>query len=286
VVALVVNVMRRILGRRTVKGRGLNFYVEIIKGALSGFPGWPDGWDPSIWLRIQAGTDWGSHGFLLAMIPQGFTLLDLGCNDGGLTAKLVQAGAHHVVAFDIRPPAVLAATKKNSASNINYLVGDTERLPLAPSTVGDFDGVVFADVLEHLNNPGRVLREMSDRFVTGGRLRRAYVCLPNVAYWRIRRGLALGVFEYQDCGIMDRTHRWFLTKRSAERLLSDNGWVILRMLPIAGFKESGLRGRISATIARILPTLFAYQFVFECCPDGLHICEARSDHFPLEQTNQ
>jgi len=232
-ITLLVACVLRVLGRRSVEGRGSRFYVEMIRGALSGFPGWPDGWDPSIWHRIQAGTDWGSHGFLLATIPQGLRLLDLGCNDGG------------------------------------------ERLPLARAAGAEFDGVVLADVLEHLNDPGRVLKELSDMFVAGGRLRRAYVCLPNIAYWRIRLGLALGVFEYHDHGIMDRTHRWFFTKRSAERLLSENGWIVLRMLPVAGFKAPGLRGRLSMAMARAFPGLFAYQFVFECCPDGLHVSVPR-----------
>lgn len=284
VIALLVNCIRRVFGRRAVKGRGIRFYLEMIRGALSGFPGWPDGWDPSIWHRIQAGSDWGSHGYLLAMIPQGLRLLDLGCNDGGLTRKLVQAGASQVVALDIRLPAVIAATANNQTTNVSYLVADTERLPLAASVGAEFDGVVFADVLEHLNNPGRVLKEMSDMFVSGGRLRRAYVCLPNVAYWRIRRGLALGDFEYQDRGIMDRTHRWFLTKRSAERLLSENGWVVLRMLPIAGFKATGLRGRLSLMMARTFPTLFAYQFVFECCPDRFHLFVPQAEAMQVQQT--
>jgi GT2 family glycosyltransferase/SAM-dependent methyltransferase len=270
-VAFLVNCIRRLLGRTPVKGRGLGFYIELIRGALSGFPGWPDGWDASVWQRIQAGHDWGSHGFLLAMIPQGLRLLDLGCNDGGLTRKLAQAGASQVVALDIRLPAVTDASTNHDTTNVSYLVADTERLPFADSAGAEFDGVVFADVLEHLNNPGRVLKELSDMFVSGGRLRRAYVCLPNVAYWRIRRGLALGDFEYQDRGIMDRTHRWFFTKGTAERMLSENGWVILRVLPIPGFKAAGLRGRISVRLARSFPTLFAYQFVFECCPDQFSV---------------
>ena len=271
IIALVVNCIRRLLGRKPVKGRTLRFYVEMVRSALSGFPGWPDGFDPSIWRRIQAGQDWGSHGFLLAMIPQGVRLLDLGCNDGGLSRKLVQAGASEVVALELRLPAVIAATENNNNSNVNYMVADTERLPLAASAGAEFDGVVFADALEHLNAPGLVLRDLADMFVMGGRLRRAYVCLPNIACWGVRRALAFGVFEYQDRGIMDRTHRWFFTKRSAERMLSENGWVVLRMLPIGGFMGPGLRGRVRMMMARAFPTFFAYQFVFECCPDRFHM---------------
>ncbi|MGH9428195.1 MAG: glycosyltransferase [Terriglobia bacterium] len=277
-IALLVNCIRRLLGRKPAKGRDIRFYFELIRGAMSGFPGWPDGWDPSSWLRIQAGSDWGSHGFLLAMIPQGLRLLDLGCNDGGLTRKLLEGGASQIVALDVRLPAVMTASASTNASNVSYLVADTERLPFAVSTGAEFDGVVFADVLEHLNNPSRLLKELSDMFVSGGRLRRAYVCLPNVAYWRIRRSLFRGDFEYQDCGILDRTHRWFFTKRSAERMLSENGWVVLRMLPIAGFKAAGFRGRISTMISRAWPTLFAFQFVFECCPDRFHMSIPHKDN--------
>lgn len=270
-VAFLINCIRRLLGRQPVKGRGLGFYIELIGGALSGFPGWPDGWDPSIWRRIRSGSDWGSHGFLLAMIPQGLRLLDLGCNDGGLSRKLVQAGASEVIGFELRLPAVITATKNDINTKVNYVVGDTEQLPLAASAGAEFDAAVFADVLEHLDAPGRVLRDFADMFVSGGRLRRVYVCLPNIAYWRVRRALAFGAFEYHDRGIMDRTHRWFFTKKTAERMLCENGWVVLRMLPIGGFMGPGLRGRVRMMMARALPSLFAYQFVFECCPDRFHM---------------
>lgn len=216
---------------------------------------------------------------MLALIPRGLRLLDLGCNDGGLTRKLVQAGASEVVAIELRLPAVIAATASNNTTNVSYLVGDSERLPLSASAGAEFDAVIFADVLEHLNEPGRVLRELSDMFDSGGRLRRAYVCLPNVAFWRVRRALARGVFEYHDRGIMDRTHRWFFTKSSAERMFAENGWVVLRMLPIAGFMGPGFRGRVRMMMARAFPTLFAYQFVFECCPDGFNVSIPRDELF-------
>jgi hypothetical protein len=283
--ALVVNCVRRIFGRSFTQGRSASYYLRVIRGALSGFPGWPDGWEPSVWKSIQAGSDWGSHGFLLAMIPPGLRLLDLGCNDGGLTKKLAQAGASEVLALDVRATPVVVASQNNKLTNVSYVVGDIERLPVRPSAGAEFDAVILADILEHLNDPGRALRELSDMFTAGGRLRRAYVCLPNVGYWRIRRGLAFGEFEYQDCGIMDRTHRWFLTKRTAYRLLCENGWVVLRMLPIPGFKVPGVRARVSVMMARAFPTLFAYQFVFECCPDGFHLC-SRQDLIEHESSSQ
>lgn len=257
----------------TIFGRRQN----SIRGELSDFRGSANGEDSSIWRRIRAGSDWGSHGFLLSLIPQGLRLLDLGCNDGALSRKLGQAGARHVVAIDIRLSAVVGASANSNAPNVHYMVADTERLPFAASVGAEFDAVVCADVLEHLNDPGQVLRELSVMLGGGEYLRRAYVSLPNIAYWRVRQALALGGFEYQDSGIMDRTHRWFFTKKSAERLLSENGWVILRMLPVAGNKAPSLRGRLGMMLARTFPTLFAYQMVFECYPDRLHVSNPLRD---------
>jgi hypothetical protein len=53
------------------------------------------------------------------------------------------------------------------------------------------------------------------------------VALPNMANITVRLKLLFGKFDYQERGIMDKTHlRWF-TRRTARKLLEDHGYRIV-----------------------------------------------------------
>jgi len=140
----------------------------------------------------------------------------------------------------------------------------------------EFDVVVCADVLEHLEDPAGVLARVRRWLSPGGAL---FVSLPNVANVAVRLSLLAGRFEYAEAGILDRTHLRFFTRRSARRLVEGAGFRIrsLRATPIPAelaipllrrfpFRRPA-RALFSATAA-LWPTLFGYQFVIEAVPAG------------------
>src|SRR5262249_11276316 len=106
-----------------------------------------------------------------------------------------------------------------------------ERLILADldrqlPTLGDrFDAIVYADVLEHLADPLRVLRELNASLAPGGQV---VISIPNVAHLWVRLSLLAGRFEYRDRGILDRDHLRFFTQRSLQSLLTAAGLAIVR----------------------------------------------------------
>ena len=131
--------------------------------------------------------------------------------------------------------------------------------------------VVCADVLEHLVRPEDLLSRIAGWLAPGGRL---FVSLPNVANASVRGALLLGRFPYADRGILDRTHLRFFTRATGRELLEAAGFRIDAVRPTAMPYELALpalgrrpwRGPVRAFAsgtARVWPTLFAYQFVYE-----------------------
>ncbi len=134
-----------------------------------------------------------------------------------------------------------------------------------------FDVVVCADVLEHLPRPEDLLARIREWLAPGGLL---FVSLPNVANVSVRAALLLGRFPYADKGILDRTHLRFYTRRSARGLLEDAGFRVRSVdatampyelaAPALGRPPLAAPVRAFATgSAKLWPTMFGYQFVYE-----------------------
>jgi predicted TPR repeat methyltransferase len=134
-----------------------------------------------------------------------------------------------------------------------------------------FDVVVCADVLEHLTDPAAMLARIREWLAPGGIL---LASIPNVANVTVRAALLLGRFEYTDRGILDRTHVTFFTRSTGRRLLESHGFDVVGAVPTAMPYELALpalgRGPLAVATrafaegtARVWPTLFGYQFVFE-----------------------
>jgi hypothetical protein len=66
------------------------------------------------------------------------------------------------------------------------------------------------------------------------------VAVPNIATWQIRSRLFFrGDFEYQETGIMDRTHVHFFTYKTFHALLEKQGWTVKATM-IEGWEVPGL----------------------------------------------
>ncbi len=92
----------------------------------------------------------------------------------------------------------------------------------------DYDFIVMSDVLEHLINPSAVLK-MLRRLATDKT--KLLVSLPNIASWPMRKQLFFkGNFEYQDSGLLDRTHLHFYSVDTLPQLLLENGWKVEKIV--------------------------------------------------------
>ncbi|MGC8499858.1 MAG: methyltransferase domain-containing protein [Leptospirillia bacterium] len=83
-----------------------------------------------------------------------------------------------------------------------------------------FDAIIMADVLEHVADPVALLRKYVPYLSPQGVL---VLSVPNVRYHEVLAGLAHGRFDYQEQGILDRTHLRFFTRKTLVELLESTG---------------------------------------------------------------
>lgn len=162
-----------------------------------------------------------SHAAILRMAGpgQGRRALDVGAWDGFLARRLTEQG-WRVTA--VEKDAAMAASARPHCERV--VIADLNRE--VPPLEGAFDLIVFGDVLEHLTEPEDIFRRVTRSLAEGGRV---IVSMPNVAHLSVRLLLLFGRFNYEDRGILDRTHRHFFTRRTFRKFLEDGGIAIERM---------------------------------------------------------
>ncbi|MFO0582134.1 MAG: metalloregulator ArsR/SmtB family transcription factor [Anaeromyxobacter sp.] len=133
-------------------------------GAQKFFAGAAGAWDG---LRAQVyGRGFGVEA-LLALVPPAWTVADLGCGTGALTAELAPR-VRRVVAVD-QSAAMLRAARKRAADlpNVTFHEADLAALPLEDASV---DAALLVLVLAYLELPEAALREAARVVRPGGRL--------------------------------------------------------------------------------------------------------------------
>ena len=107
-------------------------------------------------------------------------ILDIGCGYGALALTMSEGADLDVVAMDILEERVSSVQGKirtrdrKAGSGIRLLRANAEKgLPFRPDS---FDGAVATEVLEHLDDPGRMLQEAHRVLRPGGRL---FLTTPN-----------------------------------------------------------------------------------------------------------
>ena len=205
-----------------------------------------------------------SHSLILRLAGQGGgrRLLDVGAAHGYLAAELRSQG------FWVTGLEADRVLGEEAAKHCDQFLALDLDEPL-PAFSQPFDVMVFGDVLEHLKNPVSVLRQLTASLKEDGA---AIISLPNVANIYVRLSLLLGRFDYQDRGILDRTHLHFFTRKSFCEFLEDAGLEPEQLtatpipLPLVvpkryqGWLFAALHA-MNAGLARVWPTLFGYQFV-------------------------
>ncbi len=144
-------------------------------------------------------------------------VLEIGCGEGAFSAGI--AGA--VEKWGIEPNADAAQV---AAGRLDHVLTGRFDAVVDQLPKQYFDLVVCNDVIEHMEDHDRFLREIRQYIAEGGML---VGSVPNMRNYKVLFDLLfLGDWRYQDSGIMDRTHLRFFTHASLRRSLNEAGYRI------------------------------------------------------------
>ena len=158
---------------------------------------------------------------IISLIPDGSNkILEVGCGKGYTLRKLKAIGkADKIIGIEINENSI-QETKKYLD---NILFGNIEEINFLPYDKNYFDVIIFADVLEHLVNPWKVLKMIRHYLNDRGFI---IATIPNMRHKSIILPLVLkGIFQYnQEGGAMDISHLRFFTRRSVLSLFKNSGY--------------------------------------------------------------
>ncbi|OVE82306.1 hypothetical protein BVY04_01300 [bacterium M21] len=212
--------------------------------------------------KISAYT--GERPDILRLVPlHSRRILDVGCSDGTLGDSI-----KHIVSpctvWGMELDPTFAETAKQRLEFVYQ--GDVdaffkqEKLPEWKS----FDCIIFADILEHLQDPWIVLKRAVDELLSANGV--ILISLPNIRFWDTLFNLIFRAYwPYRERGIHDRTHLRFFAKKNYEEMFGASGLEIVRQSANYRLSEAPSPKNRYAAFMRFFPfrDFFAFQYVFE-----------------------
>lgn len=169
---------------------------------------------------------------ILTIVGKDKVVLEIGPSTGYMTKAFLDNNC--TVDVVEKDKEAILRIPKAARKVINLSIEDNQVYGLLKS----YDFIIMADVLEHLIDPDEVLKNLSKIASVNTKL---IISLPNVACWAMRKQLFFqGNFEYQESGLLDKTHLHFYTVNSLCKTLKQNDWKVEKLegtitrLPLEG----------------------------------------------------
>ena len=197
--------------------------------------------DPVALLRAESRllNPWVTQEIAAALGEGCFRVLDVGCGAGFLSNHLASVG-HRVRGIDAAPGALDVARAHDASRSVTYDQGDARALPYAG---GAFEVACTMDLLEHVDEPSRVVAEIGRVLAPSG-LFFFHTFNRNVLSWLV----AIKGVEWFVRNTPDDLHalRLFLKPEEVESMCREQG--------LAPTKLLGSRPRVGAPFWRMLAT--------------------------------
>jgi 2-polyprenyl-3-methyl-5-hydroxy-6-metoxy-1,4-benzoquinol methylase len=208
---------------------------------------------------------YSSHYYFQRLTGTNQNVLDVGCGEGFMASKIAAQG-NRVFGVDVLPkPQCADVFDQYISASLHHGFGDA----LEQFGARRFDKILLMDVIEHLIEPEKLLRDCRALLKPTGEL---LVSVPNIANVTVRLALALGRFNYAERGILDKTHLRFFTRKTARRILGETGFEVVKekmtVMPLELVLGLSSRNPVMrlitgalAFLTRLLPGLLGYQTV-------------------------
>jgi methionine biosynthesis protein MetW len=187
------------------------------------------------------------------MVPKNSKILELGAATGFMSEYFKHKLNCTVDAVEIDPK----AAKLAMAHCRRVITGSLDEAATWDRirTNQKYDVVFASAIIEHLKNPDTILNSIKEVLKPDGIL---IITVPNIAHWRMRLHLLLGKWEYQDYGVLDRTHLKFFTYYTFQELINQSGFKIdeVKIDPAGGIKYFNI-------IAKHFPNFYGHQIAIK-----------------------
>lgn len=171
---------------------------------------------------------------VLKYVPKG-KVLDVGAGDGYLAGRLA-GQCSEVIGLEYEPTGVkIAQGMLASHANVTIRQGDAYQIPFEDST---FEGLVMADVIEHLDHPEKAVAEMARVTAENG------VALITTPHWRsdrvwdhrhVKEYTADELRTLMETGFQDVKLVFCWPRKWSDLYRTRIGWRVLRILGRMGF---------------------------------------------------
>lgn len=207
-------------------------------------------------------TPYSIHNYAARLVGTNQKVLQVGSGDGAFGAELVRAG-NRVVGLDAESRASAAA----GYANVLQADLETGAHDVLRGLGADFDRIILLDVVEHMRDPDKLLRELRTHLAPRGML---VASVPNAVNVTVRLMVLFGKFSYGKRGILDWSHLRFFTRTTFRRLLEQNGYRVTkryytiipieRLIPVRPENRLlRLASRVLGFATRLAPGLLAYE---------------------------
>lgn len=171
------------------------------------------------------------------------TILEFGCGEGVFAAALKQRNKAEVWGVEID-----ATTGKKAAKILDKLIISDADEALAKLPDNHFDCIIFNDVLEHLIDPYNLLRKLRKKLTSEGII---VSSIPNMRYYPVLMGLLMDAnWEYEDAGVLDKTHYRFFTHATIRSMFENAGYKIASLEGINGIEKLPARSWMMSLFTR------------------------------------
>ncbi len=149
---------------------------------------------------------------IIDIISDNSKILDVGAGNG-LLAKLFKHKGKNIIIDGIEPSEYAAKIAKNE---YRFFYNGYIQEYMDEILKEKYDYIIFADVIEHIDNPIEVLKKFFEKLDSETKI---IISTPNIAFGAVRLSLLCGQFNYVNSGILESTHLRFYTLDTLKKLI-------------------------------------------------------------------